>query len=302
MNSLVESGQLTRHSFLEVLSGTLGALTPPGTEAWGRRLDLPRFSEALFDGKGALRGDELLELFASRAPDAATHRLIRRALAIQSLRGLTPEAQERVDAHAVVRDLSLEDPELAPSVFKTPFGFVAVRLFASEIDKNHIRELLRIHVWPAGKRPKIQSLETTIHSHELAARSWILDGKIANTTYAVEPAGEARTQQTLYTIQRDRYAKSSLQNTGTSVRVGVESERIYSRGGTYEVALGAYHQTDVPLEDYTATLFYFGSRPGWQQSFTVGPASGLQFETHHVQGYDGPATSSVLSELRERVS
>lgn len=295
------SGLLTRHSFQEVLSGTLGALSPSVLGAWELRLDLQRLTDELFGGSDALGANELVERAAAQAPDAAVHQLVRRALAIQALRGLTVEAQDRVDAREVVRNLSLDRPELLPAMFKTPFGFYAIRLFASEIDKNHIRELIRIHVWPSGARPQVQSLETTIHSHELATRSWILDGRISNTCFAVEPARGGETQQTLYTIQRDRYAKSELQNTGTPVRVELESQRTYERGGTYEVPLGTYHQTDVPLQDYTATLFYFGSRPGWQQSFTVGPATGLHFETNHVQGYDGVAMNSVLGELRERV-
>jgi hypothetical protein len=75
----------------------------------------------------------------------------------------------------------------------------------------------------------------------------------------------------------------------------------YGAGDTYEVPLAAYHRNRVPAEQYTATLFYFGSLPGWRQSFSVGPGDGVEFGTNHLAGYDEVRAASILGELCTRV-
>jgi hypothetical protein len=294
------SHELEPARLAEAITCTVAGLRADLAEAWRARVAPEALAASLLPAGGTARRDEVIE--RSRAiHGGATAKLVERALRLDSLRGLSSDEQGRIDAGAVLRGLHLDEPELCPTVAKTPFGFASLRLFAAELSQQHIKELIRIHIWEAGHRPPVQSLETLIHSHELSTRSWILSGRIANEVYRLTPNDGADKSYALYSVARDRYSKSVIRNTQNYVNVDQVLDDEYGAGDTYEVPLAAYHRNRVPAEQYTATLFYFGSLPGWRQSFSVGPGDGVEFGTNHLAGYDEVRAASILGELCTRV-
>ncbi|AKT39363.1 hypothetical protein [Chondromyces crocatus] len=284
----------------QALTCTIAGLPPERATAWRQRLDPAQLAVMLFGTAETLHADALLHQ-SRRLVDGLTGKLVERALSLDSLRQRTPEDQERIEGRGILRALHLDEPELYPAVARTPLGFLSLRMFVAEGSQHHLQELIRIHVWEEGHRSPVENLDTTLHSHELSCRSFILHGEISNELYRVTPTDDVHAPQALYRTECDRDERPVFRNTQRRVTVEPVLDLSYASGSTYEVPLGLFHRNRVPAEAYTATLFYFGNIPGRRQSYSLGPADGLELGTAPVGTDDHAKVGPIIDQLCSRV-
>jgi hypothetical protein len=131
-----------------------------------------------------------------------------------------------------------------------PYGFIVYHLGADPCGRR-----LRLHVWPAGVRPK-QQPEWPIHSHPWDFSSMILCGRVLHTRYVASRDSSGR-----YCHYSVSYAAdaSILVRTGLTLRVEPDAHETLLPGAVYQMKPPEYHQVYAADMGATATLVRTGA-------------------------------------------
>ncbi|KAI4256984.1 MAG: hypothetical protein L6R42_005917 [Xanthoria sp. 1 TBL-2021] len=185
--------------------------------------------------------------------------------------------------------LTLPQPTRATlNVSRSAQGFLAVPL-CSLLKNGNIDELFRLHVWiPDGQRGVP---EFAIHSHQPFAQSWVLAGQATDRGYEVQVVnGRPLATHAEYalvwndgkatsTSYKTHQVSSTVKNTHKFVCAKPIRSDIHTRDDTYTIPAATFHTTEVELDEFHATLFFFDSHRGFEPNARVLGPKDAEFST-----------------------
>ncbi|SMR57060.1 unnamed protein product [Zymoseptoria tritici ST99CH_1E4] len=207
--------------------------------------------------------------------------------------------------HALVTSEQTADFLLNPT--RSAQGFLATPLCSVNIN-GRIDFLFRFHVWLPDSQRGVTGWQ--LHSHQAAARSWVLAGSAVDNSYeVVESAREQAThsehvplwasaeQKELTRSYQTHRTSSKAVGTGIYVKASLRSTARYGRDASYVIPAGSYHLTEVPHDGFYATLFSFDAQQGYiADAGILGPVDGKDSVQNR---YSGGSKACDLARLVE---
>lgn len=203
------------------------------------------------------RGDPSLRSSGRGGGGAALRAALRRAVAVSHLRPLGAEADNPggpLLPDKLTDSLSLR--ELPVEWFATSQGFVVLPVYHRQDAQGRLAEFVRLHSWHDGPplRGHFTKPELAIHSHQLSLRSWVMEGALADESFAPAaadtPGGGA--EFAMFDIEWDGtkvhtvgHRATVAVNTGATVRVEAAGRRVHAAGTSYVIPAGALHRSGV---------------------------------------------------------
>lgn len=155
--------------------------------------------------------------------------------------------------------------------------------------------LIRLHIWPAGVRPK-RAGNPEIHSHVFHLASYVLDGTYVEhqfvTTPTSDPAADYRGYSVLPPVGD---GKDRILPDGSTYLVERVATEVTAAGGFHNLPAGVYHLTDIGAEPVATVALLSRPQPGMVDHLVgIEDHEGLVSERQSV---DPAALSENLSRL-----
>lgn len=211
-----------------------------------------------------------------------------RAFATSAVGPLTPESHRRLARWATKQatDRLTGGDASCRQVRVHPLGFM--KLPIGHVDEVH---KLRVHIW--CPRLFTRSSPYTIHDHFFSARSLLITGELDDVGYDVEGAEHGQHRLAAATHNRDDTAKLLVPGE-QRVQVCQRRRTRHVEGDMYELDARSFHETILPEDGLTTTLFLQHDAGTSRRASRVVVGADDPLETHHPAI---PVSSAVLHEL-----